>query len=376
MLEKLISLTLAPSPNVTGPFVAAQTLPTTEVCSGVDTHNNLCFQGLRDVGSSTLTAAEGVDAVGDYSIGPSYVTDPVFISPPAIRSFYTFNLPMNLAQGGSQYFNCEAPEGSPGAVGYPSEPGFRSTHNFWCRDDVARKQIKVYIPSQYQDGDEAAMMVAHDGSWHANRIAQTMEARINHADPAQRLPVFILIAIATGSSSGTGKYREYQYLAMSSKHAEFIENEVLPAVLSNTQIAADYPNLRITSDPDGRASFGCSSAGATSISLGWFGNYSRIFALAPAVGFWQWSNDGGNLPQNPENLPNFQYHGWQFHSTPEQLRTYMQTYAGYLPGTWGLYNGRCDATPGGCPALFRDSDMKQLRMAARLELARRLVRSR
>ena len=57
---------------------------------------------------------------------------------------------------------------------------------------------------------------------------------------------------------------------MSDRYARFVHEEVLPAVLHDTRVAAAYPNLRFSTDPDQRAVFGCSSGGAASLTMAWF----------------------------------------------------------------------------------------------------------
>jgi iron(III)-enterobactin esterase len=44
----------------------------------------------------------------------------------------------------------------------------------------------------------------------------------------------------------------------------------VPAVLSNKDIKAAYPNIAFTDDPEGKAVMGCSSGGAAALTMGWF----------------------------------------------------------------------------------------------------------
>ena len=53
-------------------------------------------------------------------------------------------------------------------------------------------------------------------------------------------------------------------------YARFVHEEVLPAVLRDPHVAAAYPNLQFSSDPDLRAAYGCSSGGAASLTMAWF----------------------------------------------------------------------------------------------------------
>ena len=57
---------------------------------------------------------------------------------------------------------------------------------------------------------------------------------------------------------------------MSDRFARFINDEVLPAVLTNPEIRAAYPKVAFTENPWGKATMGCSSGGAAALTMGWF----------------------------------------------------------------------------------------------------------
>jgi len=71
----------------------------------------------------------------------------------------------------------------------------------------------------------------------------------------RRVPVMIAISIGNGSGDAQGSERGLEYDTMSGRYAEFVETEVLPLV------EKQY-NVRLTKDPDGRATSGCSSGGS------------------------------------------------------------------------------------------------------------------
>ena len=107
---------------------------------------------------------------------------------------------------------------------------------------------------------------------------------------------------------------------MSERLALFIENEVLPAVLSDEVIRKAYPNLVFTKNPWGRAVMGCSSGGAAALTMGWFRpdlfrrlvTYSGTFVDqqdddAPEesvypLGAWEY-HSGKKLIENSEKKP-------------------------------------------------------------------------
>jgi enterochelin esterase-like enzyme len=68
----------------------------------------------------------------------------------------------------------------------------------------------------------------------------------------KRVPVMIAISIGNGSGDAQGSQRGLEYDTMSGRYAEFVENEVLPLVEKQT-------NVKLTKDPEGRATMGGSS---------------------------------------------------------------------------------------------------------------------
>ena len=84
---------------------------------------------------------------------------------------------------------------------------------------------------------------------------------------------------------------------MSGKYAEFVEQEVLPR-------AEAEAHVKLTKDPDGRATMGYSSGGACALIMAWYHPelYHRVLAYSGTFINQQW-------PYNPE-AP----HGaWEFH---------------------------------------------------------------
>lgn len=132
------------------------------------------------------------------------------------------------------------------------------------------RQITVYIPDQYVDGTEAPLLIHHDGTSNFNHVKRSLDNLTISDDPDRHLPAFIAIAVANGGGDSKGSQRGLEYDTLSDRLARFIEEEVLPAVLENSEIRAAYPNLAFTSDPWGRATMGCSSGGAAAFTMAWF----------------------------------------------------------------------------------------------------------
>ena len=132
------------------------------------------------------------------------------------------------------------------------------------------RKIFVYVPAAYQDGTKAPLLIIHDGPGQLNLVRHALDNLTVSKDPNRKLPAFIAIAVQNGGNDGKNSERGLEYDTMSDRLARFIHDEVLPAVLSNTDIKAAFPKLAFTDNPWGRAVMGCSSGGAAALSMGWF----------------------------------------------------------------------------------------------------------
>jgi len=182
------------------------------------------------------------------------------------------------------------------------------------------RKIFVYIPNSYQDGDEASIMVMHDGPSRLDLVRNALDNLTISENPERKLPPFIVISVQNGGDDSKGSQRGLEYDTMSERLALFIENEVLPAVLSDEAIRKAYPNLAFTKNPWGRAVMGCSSGGAAALTMGWFRpdlfrrlvTYSGTFVDqqdddAPEesvypLGAWEY-HSGKKLIENSEKKP-------------------------------------------------------------------------
>lgn len=132
------------------------------------------------------------------------------------------------------------------------------------------RKIFVYVPAAYQDGTKAPILVTMDGPSNLNLVKNALDNLTISKDPNRKLPAFIVIAVENGGNDGKGSERGLEYDTMSARFATFINDEVLPAVLSNKDIQAAYPKIAFTEDPWGKAAMGCSSGGAAVLTMGWF----------------------------------------------------------------------------------------------------------
>ena len=170
------------------------------------------------------------------------------------------------------------------------------------------RKMAVYVPKQYVPGTAAPFIVGADGPDKALFIA------LDNLIAQKRVPVMIAISIGNGSGDGQGSERGLEYDTMSGLYAEFVEKEVLPFV------EKQY-NVKLTKDPDGRATMGGSSGGSCALIMAWYHPelYHRVLTYSGTYVNQQW-------PLNPQTP-----HGaWEFHenlisNTPAKpIRLWME----------------------------------------------------
>lgn len=155
------------------------------------------------------------------------------------------------------------------------------------------RKIAVYVPQQYRPGAEAPFIVGADGP------DPLLFTALDNLIAQGRVPIMIAISIGNGSGDAQGSQRGLEYDTMSGLYAEFVETEVLPLVEKEC-------NVKLTKDPEGRATMGCSSGGACAMIMAWYRPdlYRRVLSFSGTFVNQQW-------PYNPETP-----HGaWGFHET-------------------------------------------------------------
>ncbi len=132
------------------------------------------------------------------------------------------------------------------------------------------RKISVYVPAAYKDGTKAPLLMTFDGPSNLNLVRHALDNLTISTNPERSLPAFVVVAVENGGNDGKGSQRGLEYDTMSDRHARFLHEEVLPAVLADPKVKAAYPKLAFTADPWGRALMGCSSGGAAALTAGWF----------------------------------------------------------------------------------------------------------
>jgi iron(III)-enterobactin esterase len=162
------------------------------------------------------------------------------------------------------------------------------------------RKVAVYVPQQYVPGTEAPFIVGADGP---DRLLFTV---LDNLIAQKRVPAMVAISIGNGGGDAQGSQRGLEYDTMSGRYAEFVETEVLPFVEQEC-------GVKLTKDPEGRATMGCSSGAACALIMAWYRPdlYHRVLSYSGTYVNQQW-------PHNPE-IPGG---AWEFHERliPESPR--------------------------------------------------------
>ena len=176
--------------------------------------------------------------------------------------------------------------------------------------------VEVYVPEQYVSGTVVPFIVGADGP------DPMLFKALDNLIAEHKVPVMVAISIGNGGGDAQGSERGLEYDSMSGRYAEFVEKEVLPLV-------EDKYHIKLTHDPNGRATLGGSSGGACALIMAWYHPdlYHRVLAYSGTFVNQQW-------PYNPQTP-----HGaWEFHehliprSPRKPIRIWMEV------GDRDLYN--------------------------------------
>jgi hypothetical protein len=155
------------------------------------------------------------------------------------------------------------------------------------------RRVSAYVPKQYVPGTAAPFIVGADGP------DRGLFTCLDNLIAAKKVPVMIAISIGNGSGDAQGNERGLEYDNLTPVYAEFVEKEVLPLV------EKQY-NVKLTRDPEGRATMGGSSGGSAALIMAWYHTdlYHRVLTYSGTYVNQQW-------PWNPATP-----HGaWGFHET-------------------------------------------------------------
>ncbi len=247
--------------------------------------------------------APPVDANGNFIIGPTH--------PPAPESDEQDGVPrgriveFTMASSDSKLYPGIARDA--GTFGTPDPDNPAKLVVTTSRPAPYTRLVAVYVPHGYEPGTEAPLLVGADGP---DRLLFTV---LDNLIAQKRVPPMVAVSIANGSGDAQGSQRGLEYDTMNGQYAQFVETEVLPLV-------EEKAGVKITKDPDGRATMGCSSGAACAMIMAWYRPdlYSRVLSYSGTYVNQQW-------PYNPETPGG----AWEFHnsiipnSEPKPIRIWM-----------------------------------------------------
>jgi enterochelin esterase family protein len=224
---------------------------------------------------------------GNFILGPTHQPAPETVARPGVPHGVISSFVMDSAS--SKFYPGIARD--PGTFGTPDPDNPARLIVTTSHPAPYHRQVTVYVPRQYVSGTAAPFIVGADGP--DPLLFRTLDNLI--AD--HRLPPMIAISISNGGGDAQGSERGLEYDTMSGRYAEFVEQEVLPAVEAHLHV-------RLTHNPDARATMGGSSGGSAALIMAWYHPelYHRVLTYSGTYVNQQW-------PSNPKTP-----HGaWEFH---------------------------------------------------------------
>ena len=298
-LALLISLTASADPAV-AQAPAPATRPTRPTPPTRDPHTP-GYVTARELPDGTDPPA---NADGNFIIGPTHNPAPEMAA--AARRAARNGVDFTMESADSKIYPGIAREPDTFGTADPADPAklvVTTSH-----PAPYTRQVTVYVPKQYVPGTAAPFIVGADGP------DQALFTALDNLIAEHRVPVMIAISIGNGGGDAQGSERGLEYDTMSGRYAEFVEKEVLPLV------EKQY-NVKLTKDPEGRATMGGSSGGSCALIMAWYHPelYHRVLTYSGTYVNQQW-------PYNAETP-----HGaWEFHehlipnSPAKPLRIWME----------------------------------------------------
>jgi len=291
---------------------SAQAPPAAQVEPGNATHPPRPIPPTRDPHTAGYVAAKELpdgqippaDADGNFIIGPTHDPSPETVEQDGVPKGTVYEFTMNSAD--SKFYPGIARD--PYTFGTPDPANPAKLVVTTSHPAPYTRHVAVYVPQQYVPGTAAPFIVGADGP---DRLLFTV---LDNLIAEHKVPAMIAISIGNGSGDAQGSERGLEYDTMSGKYAEFVEQEVLPLVEQKYHV-------KLTHDPDGRATMGGSSGGSCALIMAWYHPewYHRVLTYSGTYVNQQW-------PYNPKTP-----HGaWEFHehlipdSPAKPIRLWME----------------------------------------------------
>jgi len=233
------------------------------------------------------------NADGNFIIGPTHPAAPEMAAQESVPQGTVYNFTME-SKDSKIYPGITREQGTFGTPdpNNPAKLDVTTSH-----PAAYTRRLAVYVPKQYVPGTEAPFIVAADGP------DRSLFTALDNLIAAKKVPVMIAISIGNGSGDAQGSERGLEYDTMSGLYGEWVESEVLPLVEKRY-------NVKLTKDPDGRATMGGSSGGSAAFIMAWYHPelYHRILTYSGTYVNQQWPwNDqtpGGAWDLHARLIPN------------------------------------------------------------------------
>ena len=248
-------------------------------------------------------AVAPVDANGDFTIGPTHNPAPETL----VQHGNPQGTIIDFAMSSSESKAYPGIARDAGTFGVPDPDNPAKLIVTTSRPAPYTRRVAVYVPKQYVPGTAAPFIVGADGP------DPMLFTTLDNLIAQKKVPVMIAISISNGSGDAQGSQRGLEYDTLSAKYAEFVETEVLPMV-------EKVANVKLTKDPDQRATMGGSSGGIVAFTMAWYRPdlYHRVLAYSITAINQQW-------PWNPETPQG----AWGYHTTiipntpPKPIRVWL-----------------------------------------------------
>ncbi len=241
-----------------------------------------------------------VNKDGNFIIGPNYTPAPETMVQPGVPQGEVFRFTMNSTD--SKIYPGIDRDAGPAGLGTVDPNNPYTVIVPTSRPAPYTREVGVFVPKQYVPGTTVPFIVGADG------VDTGLFTVLNNLIAEHKIPVMIGISIAHGGrrdSDAQGSERGLEYDTMSGVYAEFVEKEVLPLVESKY-------NVKLTKDPEGRATMGGSSGGSCALIMAWYhpelyhrvltysGTYvNQQWPFTPAMPHGAWAFHESLIPNSP-----------------------------------------------------------------------------
>lgn len=218
------------------------------------------------------------NANGNFILGPTHNAAPEMLRHKGVPHGKIYKFTMSSAN--SRFYPGIARD--PGTFGTPDPHNPAKLIVTTSHPAPYTRRVEVYVPKQYVPGTAAPFIVGQDGP------DPMLFTALDNLIEEHKVPVMVAISIGNGGGDAQGSERGLEYDTMSGRYAEFVEKEVLPRVEAKCHV-------KLTKDPNGRATMGGSSGGACAFIMAWYHPelFRRVLTYSGTFVNQQW-------PYNPK----------------------------------------------------------------------------